>query len=81
MVVATETNEGELATVVGGMYDGHFGRVRGYTKHSVKLTLLHRLAGPWAKGTANERVTLRKTLMRMLNLIEMGRVDKWKKAC
>jgi hypothetical protein len=80
MVVATETNEGELATVVGGMYDGHFGRVRGYTKHSVKLTLLHGLAGPWAKGTANERVTLRKTSMRMLNLIEMGRVDKWEKS-
>jgi hypothetical protein len=79
MVVATETNEGEVATVVGGMYDGHFGRVRGYTEHSVKLTLLHALARPWAKGTANERVTLRKTSVRMLNLIEMGRVDKWEK--
>jgi hypothetical protein len=54
MVVATETNEGEVATVVGGMYDGHFGRVRGYTKHSVKLTLLHELTRPWAKRTANK---------------------------
>jgi hypothetical protein len=72
MVVATETNEGEVATVVGGMYDGNFGRVRGYTEHSVKLTLLHGLARPWAKGTANERVTLRKTSVRMLNLARRG---------
>jgi hypothetical protein len=64
-MVATETNEEEVATVVGGMYDGHFGRVRGYTKHSVKLTLLHELAGPWAKGTANEKGMLRKLSVRM----------------
>ncbi len=30
MVVATKTSVDDLATVVGGMYDGHFGHVRGY---------------------------------------------------
>jgi hypothetical protein len=77
MVVATETSVGDVATVVGGMYDGHFGRVRGYTKHSVKLTLLHELARPWAKITANEKVTIRRTSVRVLNPNEIGRVASW----
>jgi hypothetical protein len=55
-VVATETSVGDVATVVKGMYDGHFGRVRGYTKYPVKLTLLHELARPWAKMTANKGI-------------------------
>jgi hypothetical protein len=46
MVVTTETGEGYMTAIVGGMYDGHFRRVRGYTKHSVKLTLVHGLAQP-----------------------------------
>jgi hypothetical protein len=68
MVVATETGEGDMTAVVGGMYDGHFGRVRGCTKHSVKLTMVHGLARPWAKEKANVRVTVRKSSVRMLNL-------------
>jgi hypothetical protein len=80
MVVATETSEGEVASVVGGIYDDwHFGHVRGYTKHSVKLMLMHELAGPWAEGTANKKATLRKSLVRMLNLNEMERVAIWEK--
>jgi hypothetical protein len=80
MVVATETNEGEVATVVRGIYDGHFGCVWGCTnKHSVKLTLLHEVARPWAKGTANDKETLRKSSVRMLNLKEMEWVATWKK--
>jgi hypothetical protein len=59
------------------MYDGQFGRVRGYTKHSVKLTLVHGLARPWAKKTANVKVTVRKTSARVLNLNEVERVATW----
>jgi hypothetical protein len=77
MVVATETGEGDMATVVGSMYDGHFGRVWGYTNHSVKLTLVHGLAQPWAKETANVRVTVRKSSVRVLNLNEVKRVATW----
>jgi hypothetical protein len=77
MVVATETRVGGVTTVVGGMYDGHFGRVRGYTQHSIKLTLLHKLARPWAKVTANVKVTIRKPSVRMLNSNEVGRVASW----
>jgi hypothetical protein len=77
MVVATETEVGGVTAVVGGMYDGHFGRVRGYTKHSIKLTLLHELARPWAKVTANVKVTIRKPSVRVLNSNEIGRVASW----
>lgn len=79
MVVATETGEGDMTAIVGGMYDGQFGRVRGYTKHSVKLTLVHGLARPWAKRTANVKVTVRKTSVRVLNLNEVERVATWEK--
>jgi hypothetical protein len=77
MVVATETGEGDMKAIVGGMYDGHFGRVRGYTKHSRKLTLVHGLALPWAKETASIRVTVRKLSARVLNLNEVERVATW----
>jgi hypothetical protein len=77
MVVATETEVGGVTAVVGGMYDGHFGRVRGYTKHSIKLTLLHELARPWAKVTANVKVTIRKPSVRVLNSNKIGRVASW----
>jgi hypothetical protein len=77
MVVTTETNVGDVATVVKGMYDGHFGPVRGYTKHSIILTLLHELARPWAKMTANVKVTIRKTSVRVLNQNEVNRVASW----
>jgi hypothetical protein len=77
MVVATETEVGGVTAVVGGMYDGHFGRVRGYTKHSIKLTLLHELARPWAKVTANVKVTIRKPSVRLLNSNEIGRIASW----
>jgi hypothetical protein len=40
MVVATEIGEGGIATLVAGMYNGHFQCVRGYMKLSVKLTLV-----------------------------------------
>jgi hypothetical protein len=66
--------------MVGGMYDGHFGRVRGYTKHSVKLTLVHRLARPWAKAAANVKVTVRKLSVRVLNLNEVERVATWEES-
>ncbi len=79
MVVATETGEGDMTAIVGGMYDGQFGKVRGYTKHSVKVTLVHGLARPWAKGTANVKVTVRKTSVRVLNLNEVERVATWEK--
>ncbi len=74
MVVATKTSVGDVATVVKGMYDGHFGRVRGYTKHSVKLTLLHELARPWANMTGNVKVTIQKTSVRVLNPNEVDQV-------
>jgi hypothetical protein len=32
-----------------------FGRVHGHAKHSVKLALLDKLTGPWAKETARKR--------------------------
>jgi hypothetical protein len=67
MVVATKMSVGDVATMVKEIYDGHFDRVRGYTKHSVKLTLLHELARPWAKMTANVKVTIQKTSVRVLN--------------
>jgi hypothetical protein len=59
------------------MYDLHFGRVRGYTQHSIKLTLLHELARPWAKVAANVKVTIQKPSVRMLNSNEVGRVVSW----
>jgi hypothetical protein len=71
MVVATGTSEGDMTAIVGGIYDGHFGRVRGDTKRSVKLTLVHGLARPWAEATANVKVTMRKSLVRVLNLNEV----------
>jgi hypothetical protein len=74
MVVATETEVGGVTAVVGGMYDGHFGRVGGYTKHLIKLTLLHELARPWAKMTANVKVTIQKPSVRVLNSNEIRRV-------
>jgi hypothetical protein len=78
MVVATKTSVGDVATVVKGMYDGHFGRVRGYTKHSVKLTLLHELvARLWAKMTANVKVTIQRTSVRVLNQNKVGQVASW----
>jgi hypothetical protein len=80
MVVATETGEGDMTTIVGGAYNGHFGRVRGYTEHSVKLTLVHGLARPWSKKTANVRVTVRKSSVRVLNPNEVERIATWE-AC
>jgi hypothetical protein len=77
MVASIETDVGEITAVVGGMYNGHFGRVRGYTEQSVKLTLLHELARPWARGTANMKVTIRKSSVRVLNPNEVKRVVTW----
>jgi hypothetical protein len=77
MVVATKTSVGDVATVVKGMYDGHFGCVRRYTKHSVKLTLLHELARPWAKMTSNVKVTIQRNSVRVLNPNEVDRVASW----
>jgi hypothetical protein len=77
MVVATETEVGGVTAVVGGMYDGHCVCVRGYTKHSIKITLLHELARPWAKMTANVKVTIQKPSVRVLNSNEIGRVASW----
>jgi hypothetical protein len=45
--------------------------------HLIKLTLLNELARPWAKVTANVKVTIRKPSMRMLNSNEIGRVASW----
>jgi hypothetical protein len=77
MVAATETGKGDMTAIVGGMYDEQFGRVRGYTKHSVKLMLVQGLARRWAKKTANVKVTVRKTSARVLNLNEVERVATW----
>jgi hypothetical protein len=77
MVVSTETEVGDVTAVVGGMYDGHFAWVRGHTKQSIKLTLLHELARPWAKETANVKVTIRRPSVRVLNANEVDRVATW----
>jgi hypothetical protein len=79
VATATKTSVGDVATVVGRMYGGHFGRVHGYMmKHSVKSMLLHELARPWAKMMANMKGTIGKTSVRVLNPNEVGRVASWK---
>jgi hypothetical protein len=57
IVVATETYEGGVATVVEWYVRWAFwAPVPGYIKLFVKLTFLHELARPWAKGRANMKM-------------------------
>jgi hypothetical protein len=54
--------------------------VRGYTKHSIKLMLLHELAHPRAKGMGNIMVMVQKSSVRVLNPNEVEQVATWERS-
>jgi hypothetical protein len=55
---AVEWPVGTVVDIIGGVYQGHIGRVKRYTPQRVVITLYLGLALPGAKKTSNHEVTI-----------------------